>query len=317
MIGDFKDEDFEILDKIYEFPNDVNISIVRHVRMHIIFCLKKKFVIDLNETNFCQKEILNLIFLDHPNIIKLVSCWLGGKNNRVEYLNILTEYLEEGDLEKKIRQKKSLGEKYSEEDIIRYLKILVDALAYMQEKNFAHRDIKPSNILLFDGGKSLKLGDLGSSVLKTQYSGKTIVGTPNYLSPILRKAFKNHNKSVVHNIFKSDVFSLGLTILRMSTSIDLADAYNSVDFEGKINVYLEKLKKKFKYLEPIVKKMLCFKESMRCDFLELKQILNQMDSKVCFICKLKINIAKTFGSLIICDSCINSLIKLQGLEFEM
>lgn len=47
----------------------------------------------------------------------------------------------------------------------------------------------------------------------------TLVGTPSYLSPILWNAFEsvkfqtaNINK-IVHNVEKSDVYSLGITLL--------------------------------------------------------------------------------------------------------
>ncbi len=54
---------------------------------------------------------------------------------------------------------------------------------------------------------------------KLQYNMQnTLVGTPLYLSPILWDAFiKKQNMNVVHDLQKSDVFSLGLTFLEMAT----------------------------------------------------------------------------------------------------
>ena len=40
-----------------------------------------------------------------------------------------------------------------------------------------------------------------------------MTGTPLYLSPILRRAFTHQIGPVEHNPYKSDVFSLGLTLV--------------------------------------------------------------------------------------------------------
>jgi len=76
-----------------------------------------------------------------------------------------------------------------------------------------------------------KLGDFGVSYQVTctlaASSTKTLTGTPDYLSPTLNEAYtlylmgRSAEVRVKHNVFKSDLFSLGLTYLRMATLKDI------------------------------------------------------------------------------------------------
>lgn len=51
----------------------------------------------------------------------------------------------------------SLGES----DILLYFKQILEGLLYLHENSIDHRDLKPQNILVFDGGKTLKIADFG------------------------------------------------------------------------------------------------------------------------------------------------------------
>jgi hypothetical protein len=48
------------------------------------------------------------------------------------------------------------------------------------------------------------------------------MGTPAYLSPTLYRAYKNNDYEKVFNLNKSDVFSLGLTILLLVIKSDVS-----------------------------------------------------------------------------------------------
>lgn len=88
-----------------------------------------------------------------------------------------------------------------------YSEQLVDALAYAHEKRIIHCDIKPDNIILFDDGQ-LKLADFG--IAKVAMKTRTIVGsgqgTVGYIAP---------EQAMGKPSFRSDVFSLGLVMVRM------------------------------------------------------------------------------------------------------
>jgi serine/threonine protein kinase len=85
-----------------------------------------------------------------------------------------------------------------------------------------HRDMKPANMFLNPANGEIKVIDFGESkdYFKDADDGgvgtmATIRGTPQYLSPILWKAHVEdggNTRHVVHNLFKSDVFSTGLIL---------------------------------------------------------------------------------------------------------
>jgi NIMA (never in mitosis gene a)-related kinase len=106
-----------------------------------------------------------------------------------DYLYILMEHCEGGDLQKLIKKHKKEGTKVSEIDIWRYTKETLEGLKYLHDQKVLHRDIKPQNLLL-DDQNSLKICDLGiSKSISSKGSlhvSKTC--TPLYVAPeILKK----------------------------------------------------------------------------------------------------------------------------------
>ena len=95
----------------------------------------------------------------------------------------------------------------------------ISTMSYLQTVGMAHRDMKPANKFLMENGE-IKIIDFGESkdYFKDDDDGgvgtmATIRGTPQYLSPILWKAHVEdggNTRHVVHNMFKSDVYSTGL-----------------------------------------------------------------------------------------------------------
>ena len=99
---------------------------------------------------------------------------------------------------------------YCEEELIKILKELSKTLCYMQNNKISHRDIKPSNIFII--GNNYYIGDFNESI---EINGNPtmvteIKGTEAFLSPISFEALVRNQKKVKHNLYKSDVYSLGL-----------------------------------------------------------------------------------------------------------
>lgn len=116
--------------------------------------------------------------LDHPNIIKYYESFVYKK-----HLCIITEYAENGDLYRRIKEAKN-GKKYGQEQILDWFCQLALAISHIHKKNIIHRDLKPKNILL-DKQDQVKIGDFGiSKMLESTFDmATTATGTPFYLSP--------------------------------------------------------------------------------------------------------------------------------------
>ena len=119
---------------------------------------------------------------------------------------------------------------YKEIEIWNILNQLVSIFSQLQKDNIAHRDVKPQNILLFKGGV-FKICDFGEAKsfnnlclqnnekLKNSINNdmNTIRGSELYMSPILFNSLKKNINKTKHNCFKSDVFSLGMSMLLCAT----------------------------------------------------------------------------------------------------
>lgn len=326
--------DVEILETLYKQPGKVEVVKVRHQRTHQILCMKKIFVSTISEANSIQREYMAMATLNHPSIVSLRGANLGGNDNQITHVEIFMDYFEEGDLEKLISSRVKSRMFFSEEEILNYLTQLVEAYNFLQDKGVAHRDIKPQNIFVMQHGSLLKVGDLGSAVKNVSDSNVTLTGTPMYLSPVLRKAMLSGSQglTVSHNIYKSDVYSLGMTFLYLASLTPVNDLCVINNLEEKLSLRIENLAGMYPYIKLILKKMLMIDENYRVDFKELAKILNDRnrgiqvtDTQVynsenrlqeifayCEVCKLKKNDEELliFTSHILCTSCFQNYIQL-------
>ena len=158
----------------------------------------------------------------HNNIVNLISVSLEGNGNIVDSLVIFMEFCAGGDLEKLITARKGKGQVWTQEEILACLDQLITGFVYLQNNGVAHRDVKPQNIFVENDTEIYKIGDLGSSIMVTG-EDFSIVGTLSYLSPKVRQGFIHNNYGptrVIHDPYKSDVYSLGLILLYMAGKQD-------------------------------------------------------------------------------------------------
>ncbi|MEM7367183.1 MAG: serine/threonine-protein kinase [Bacteroidota bacterium] len=149
-----------------------------------------------------EQEAMSMAQLNHPNIAKVVD--FVEEDNM---LAMVMEYLDGLSLREYIM-------KYGPVDPREALRIfgkVLDAFAYVHEKEIVHRDVKPSNIFLDIDGvpKVLDFGIaklVSSSKLKTRTGVQ--IGTPLYMSP---EQVKNP-QSIDH---RTDIYSLGVTLHHM------------------------------------------------------------------------------------------------------
>lgn len=195
---------------------------------------------------------------------------------------ILIEFCSNGNLAQYIQARRKKNLPMLESTIWKHLKEFNMILRHLQQIGKSHRDIKPDNIFVNEN-EELRLGDFGEGKNLEENQLHSLRGTPLYLSPILEKVYeKNFYPGwlhIKHNIYKSDVFSFGLTILYM---LSMDYIYNN-DRKTYINEKINMIKSAV--LRILVKKMLEYEEIDRFDFENLGiQIEFVSSGKICWAC---------------------------------
>jgi serine/threonine-protein kinase len=156
-----------------------------------------------------RREARAAAHIRHPNAVAVTDFGVT-KQDGIAYL--VMEFLEGGDLRKKIKQDKRL-------DCTEAIVIMSQACAALNaahEKGIIHRDLKPDNIWLLESTNpyaQVKVLDFGIAKLKAapEASNLTqkgmIVGTPYYMSP-------EHCRSEELDP-RSDIYSLGIILYEM------------------------------------------------------------------------------------------------------
>lgn len=139
-------------------------------------------------------------------------------------------------LERIFRRKQQKAIFWKEEELEKLIVSLISTMSFLQSIGICHRDIKPSNLFITKNGE-IKVIDFGES--KDYFTDgddggegtlATIRGTPQYLSPILWKAYviDKNTRHATHNIYKSDVFSSGLVFFQIASLEDVT-GFNNID----------------------------------------------------------------------------------------
>jgi len=157
-----------------------------------------------------KKDALNeaviLKNLDHPNIIKFREVFIQRKP--VETLNIVTEYVDGGDLEQKIKEQEK--KPFTEVEILDYFTQICLALQHLHKKKIIHRNLRSSNIFLMKNGL-VKLGGFSEAKVLKSSTAKVIKRVRNdfYLSPeiLFNKPYD----------IKSDIWALGVLLYELLT----------------------------------------------------------------------------------------------------
>lgn len=153
---------------------------------------------------YLQREVTILKEMNHNHIIELVSV-----HEESESLHIVTHLCLGGELFDKIVKKTTDVNNpfpcFAENEALRTLFQIIDAVLYMHNRDIAHRDIKPENILFETAHEAspLKIVDFGLARKHIpDQNMNTLVGTPAYMAPeILTR--KGYSKSC-------DLYSIGV-----------------------------------------------------------------------------------------------------------
>ena len=276
-IQPFNLDDFKIITQIGQ-GNFGKIYLVQEKNSGNLFSIKKILLSEELDLEDIMKEYKLCYKLKHKNIVQI----LGVYNNKLDITTFGIYILMEiglTDWEKEIKNRCQKNKMYSQKELINILIQLTNALSFLQEKNVSHRDIKPQNVLIFKNN-IYKLADFGEAKkisnnhLNSQLN--TIRGTELYMSPLLFNGMKTRQLDIKHNLFKSDVYSLGLCILYAANlNINaLYDIRKYVDNNSVKNYVNELLKNKYKknFIE-LVCELLEINEKDRMDFIDLREKL--------------------------------------------
>ena len=279
--NDFNPSEFKIIKKLGEGTFG-KIYCIKWLKTNELFALKKMDLDEYDVYIFKKKVRLIQNFIKntgHNGLIKLY----GDKSIQQQKINEFYYYvimeLAEKDLEKEINNRRAYRRYYSESELLDIIVQLVKTLSLMQKNSITHRDVKPQNILLSKG--LYKLCDFGETKIITGVGPilQSVRGSELYMSPILFYAYNKNVLNVLHNTYKSDVFSLGMcsllaACLSARPLCDIREIKNMVTIETiVINSLINRYSKK---MINLILKMLEIDENLRMDFIQLEEYISNV-----------------------------------------
>ena len=278
----FSSADFIIVNQIGEGTFG-KIYCVQWIKNNKLYAMKKLELKNIQELKQFQEKVRIVKDLNqktnHYGFVKIYAenC-VPIYNYQMSYIYYIIMELGERDWEKEIQLRILHRKYYTEVELLQIIIQLVKTLSLMQKYNVTHRDIKPQNILIKNG--IYKICDFGEARV---ISGNGIViqhirGSQLYMSPILFYAYNHNILQVMHNSYKSDVFSLGMCILLAASLSGYAiyEIRELVDINAISKIINNKLGGRYSINTiNIITQMLQIDENLRMDFIQLEELLLQ------------------------------------------
>ena len=148
-----------------------------------------------------QREAKVVAKLEHPNIVPIYdSAEDGGR----PYL--VMKFIEGETLKARLARGP-----LSNEEVLRIVEAVGQALTFAHESGYLHRDVKPSNVLLAPDG-SIYLADFGLARIAeagaSTLSGDMLMGTPHYISPEQARGANDLDEG-------TDIYSFGVVLYEL------------------------------------------------------------------------------------------------------
>lgn len=278
----FSSADFIIVNQIGEGTFG-KIYCVQWIKNNKLYAMKKLELKNIQELKQFQEKVRIVKDLNqktnHYGFVKIYAenC-VPIYNYQMSYIYYIIMELGERDWEKEIQLRILHRRYYTEVELLQIIIQLVKTLSLMQKYNVTHRDIKPQNILIKNG--IYKICDFGEARV---ISGNGVViqhirGSQLYMSPILFYAYNHNILQVMHNSYKSDVFSLGMCILLAASLSGYAiyEIRELVDINAISKIINNKLGGRYSINTiNIITQMLQIDENLRMDFIQLEELLLQ------------------------------------------
>jgi serine/threonine protein kinase len=158
-----------------------------------------------------HREASILARLDHPNLPKVSDFFFSDR----DYL--VMDYVPGTDLLQVIREARRKGRFLPEDQVLRWIEQLVDALSYLhrQEPPVLHRDVKPANVKLTPEG-DVKLVDFGLVKPMDPDDVSTFTGLRG-VGSIPYTPLEQYGEFSDHTDVRSDLYALGATLYHLLT----------------------------------------------------------------------------------------------------
>ena len=229
------ENEYTIIKTIYENKLDA-IYQVKEYKTRNIYCLKK--ISEKSDKNNFRKILTTLEDIQKENrdwrfdktfCVKYIDYWVENRNNDTQnedsnYINkniyILTPYYKNGDLLDYLGQLEINNFVFTPEFYWDMIFEMMIGLLYIHKKGYIHFDIKPTNYLVDDEGYIL-INDFGLSYKKEELRDLDDIkeGDSKYISKELFECLDNNTLKKID--FKTDIFSLGLTLLEILAKIEI------------------------------------------------------------------------------------------------
>jgi serine/threonine-protein kinase PpkA len=190
---------------------------------------------------FLEREYTAILAIRHPLVVQIHDY---GVHAGYEYL--VMEYLPRGDLKARMQQG------VTEQDALRYVAQIAEALQVVHHAGLLHRDLKPPNVMLREND-DVALIDFG---LARALDGSTpstrtgvLRGSPYYMSP----------EQALGEVLdaRSDFYSLGIMYYEMLTGKKPYTGGSAMDvLQQHVNAPLPMLPKALAYHEPLLLKLM-------------------------------------------------------------
>ncbi|KAH9252969.1 hypothetical protein BASA81_009125 [Batrachochytrium salamandrivorans] len=168
--------------------------------------VKQLELVDAELERYLLNELAILRSVDHVGCIGFFGAYKSTlPSTGARMVNILTEYIEGGDLRRLVLDRTvPLGWKYRTTIALG----VCQALAYLHDLEIIHRDIKTENVLLTPNG-SPKLCDFGFARKWNKHKQMTMCGTDEFMAPEIYFGMQYDEKV--------DLFSFGIVLAELLT----------------------------------------------------------------------------------------------------
>lgn len=192
----------------------------RFGRKYVLKALAEPYRESTPHIELLRKEFSIGVAVDHPNIVRLLD--FGHMESIGWYIRM--EYIDGITLNQFLETRPSATIRR------RILEQLLDALAFLHERQIIHRDIKPANILITRNGSTVKLIDFGVSDTDDYVTFKQPAGSMAYIAPEQLAGQPIDNRADIYAVGK--IISLLFPhryryIARKCTRVSPADRYSS------------------------------------------------------------------------------------------